>query len=102
MAQSTRYLYTGVGSGVLRQNFNWGPIRKASAVLITACEWRTLVSGVERPNLNEKNIVWVTNIGPHDDEGGGAGGVEFLLHASLPPDHQIDVMCTFTVLGDVE
>jgi hypothetical protein len=41
----------------------------------------------------------VTNIGPHDPEG-GSGGVEFHLHVDFPSP--LDVIVTISVLEDVE
>jgi hypothetical protein len=101
MARSIRVLYQNV-NGRVRANFNWPPINGKSAVIITAAEW--VPSGgifglsVGRPNLGEAKI-YVTNIGPHDPEG-GAGGVEFYLHVEW--DSPINVIATITVLDDVE
>lgn len=100
MAQSIRVLYRGV-QGRLRANFNWPPIKQNSAVVITAAEWAT--SGpVEalngRPHLGDANV-YVTNIGPHNPEG-GSGGVEFHVHADW--DSPLDVIVTISVLEDVE
>lgn len=101
MARSIRIVYRGV-QGRVRRNFNWPPINKNSAVVITAAEW--MPSGglfgitVGRPHLGEANV-FVTNVGPHDPEGGD-GGVEFHLHAeSATP---LDVIVTISVLEDVE
>jgi hypothetical protein len=101
MARSIRILYRGV-QGRVRLNFNWPPITEKSAVIITAAEWRFdggifgATSG--RPNLGEANV-YVTNIGPHDPEG-GSGGVEFYLHVDW--DSPLDVIVTISVLEDVE
>jgi hypothetical protein len=51
-----------------------------------------------RPLLGEANV-YVTNIGPHDPEG-GSGGVEFHLHVDW--DSPLDVIVTISVLEDVE
>lgn len=101
MAHSIRILYRGI-QGRVRCNFNWAPINKNSAVVITAAEWS--FSGgifgptVGRPNLGEANV-YVTNIGPHDPEGGD-GGVEFHLHADW--DSPLNVIVTISVLEDIE
>lgn len=103
MARSIRVLYRGV-QGRVRRNFNWPPIRQNSAVVITAAEWRFFggVFGTAgRPHLGEANV-YVTNIGPHDPEGGpgSSGGVEFHLHVdSASP---LDVIVTISVLEDIE
>lgn len=97
---SHRFLYTGV-QGRLRLNINWAPIHKNSAVVITAAEYALAggIFGTEgRPHLGEANV-YVTNIGPHDPEGGD-GGVEFYLHVDGPSP--VDVIVTVSVLEDVE
>ena len=100
MARSIRILYRGV-QGRVRRNFNWPPINKNSAVVITAAEY-ALAGGVfgtaGRPLLGEASV-YVTNIGPHDPEG-GAGGVEFHLHVDWTSP--LDVIVTISVLEDVE
>ncbi len=94
MARSIRILYRGV-QGRVRRNFNWPPIQKNSAVVITAAEYAV---GASRPLLGEANV-YVTNIGPHDPEG-SSGGVEFHLHADW--SSPLDVIVTISVLEDVE
>lgn len=100
MSQSFRLIYRNQ-QGRNRHNFNWGPITKRSAVIITAAEWRAgsdPYDATGRPLLGEANIS-VTNIGPHDPEG-GTGGVEFYLHVDW--DSPLHVQVTITVLGEVE
>jgi len=101
MAHSIRILYRGV-HGRVRRNFNFPPINKNSAVVITAAEWSPAggIFGptVGRPNLGAANV-YVTNIGPHDPEG-GSGGVEFHLHVEWPSP--LDVIVTISVLENVE
>ena len=101
MARSIRVLYRGA-QGRVRRNFNWPPINKNSAIVITAAEW-AFSGGIfgptaGRPHLGEANV-YVTNIGPHDPEGGD-GGVEFHLHVDSPSP--LDVIVTISVLEDVE
>jgi hypothetical protein len=100
MARSIRVLYRGV-QGRVRRNFNWPPITEKSAVVITAAEYR-LSGGIfgtdGRPLLGEANV-YVTNIGPHDPEG-GSGGVEFHLHVDWGAP--LDVIVTISVLEDIE
>ncbi len=100
MAHSIRVLYRGV-QGRVRRNFNWAPITKNSAVVITAAEW-TFFGGIfgtaGRPNLGAANI-YVTNVGAHDPEG-GPGGVEFHLHVDW--SSPLDVIVTISVLEDIE
>jgi hypothetical protein len=80
---------------------NWSPIHQKSAVIITAAQWNP--SGgifgelVGRPVLGDANV-YVTNVGPHDPEGGN-GGVEFYLH--VDSNTPVDVIVTITVLEDV-
>ena len=100
MARSIRILYRGV-QGRVRRNFNWPPINKNSAVVITAAEWAFsggIFGSDGRPHLGDANV-YVTNIGPHDPEGGD-GGVEFHLHADSSTP--LDVVVTISVLEDVE
>ncbi|MBK3635562.1 hypothetical protein JHN52_22070 [Streptomyces sp. MBT97] len=100
MARSIRILYRDV-KGRSRQNFNWGPINKDSAVIIQAAEWGFsggVFGAAGRPVLGEANV-YVTNVGPHDPEGGD-GGVEFHLHVDW--DAPLDVMVDITVLDNVE
>jgi len=76
-------------------NYNWTPITKRSAVIITAAEWaagRDPFDETGRPNLGEANV-YVTNIGPHDPEG-STGGVEFFLHVDW--DSPLNVQVTIT------
>lgn len=83
MSRSIRLIYRNQ-QGRTRHNYNWTPITKRSAVIITAAEWaagRDPFDATGRPNLGEANV-YVTNIGPHDPEG-GTGGVEFFLHSRL-------------------
>jgi hypothetical protein len=87
--------------GRSRINHNWGPITKRSAVIITAAEWRAggdPFDATGRPNLGAANV-YVTNIGPHDPEG-GTGGVEFHLHVDW--DSPLHVQVTITVLDEIE
>jgi hypothetical protein len=100
MARSSRLLIRGV-QGRRRHNHNFAPIRQASAVVITAAEWKFaggIFGTAGRPHLGEANV-WITNIGPHNPEP-DVGGVEFHIHTdSAVP---IDVMVTVSVLEDVE
>jgi hypothetical protein len=70
--------------------------------VITAAEWAPAGGlfgiTVGRPHLGEANV-YVTNIGPHDPEG-GTGGVEFHLHVDW--NAPLDVIVTISVLDDVE
>jgi len=101
MARSIRIVYRGV-QGRVRRNFNWPPITAKSAVVITAAEWAP--SGglfpptIGRPLLGAANV-HVSNVGPHDPEG-GSGGVEFHLHVDWPSP--LDVIVTISVLEDIE
>jgi len=101
MARSIRVLYRAVHGRVIC-NFNWAPIKQKSAVVITAAEWG-MVGGiggptVGRPHLGSANI-HVTNVGPHDPEGGD-GGVEFCLQVDW--ESPLDVIVTISVLEDIE
>ena len=101
MARSIRFIFRGV-QGQVRQNVNLAPIHQDSAIIITACEFRFaggVFGAAGRPFLDDAAKVYVTNIGPHNPEGGD-GGVEFHIHAESPAP--IDVMVTITVLEDVE
>ncbi|MBB3606639.1 hypothetical protein FHT40_006330 [Mycolicibacterium sp. BK556] len=100
MAQSTRIILRGV-QGRVRHNHNFAAIHQNSAVIITACQFRFSggIAGIAgRPFLGDADV-YVTNVGPHDPEGGD-GGVEFHIHADSPTP--IDVMVTITALDDVE
>jgi len=100
MARSTRLILRGV-QGRVRHNHNFAPIRQNSAVIITACQFNFFggaFGSAGRPLLGDADV-YVTNVGPHDPEGGD-GGVEFHIHADSPAP--IDVMVTITVLEDVE
>lgn len=104
MARSIRLIYLAV-QGRLRVNRNWDAITEKSAVVVTAAEWRygpdpdLPGSPPGRPHLGPTDV-YVTNIGAHDDEGGGMGGVEFYVHAH--GEHPIAVVVTITVLDDIE
>jgi hypothetical protein len=89
--------------GRIPVNVNWPPISRLSAVLVTAAEWKPGTDPTEpepgRPHLGDANL-YVTNIGPHGDPGGEAGGVEFYLHVDNGPP--LDAVVTITVLGECE
>ena len=102
MSQSIGVVYRQL-QGRVRTNFNWPPISRKSAVLITAAEWGP--GNIDptdpfpgRPHLGDASV-YVTNIGPHGDPGGEAGGVEFYIHVDF--DSPLNVVVTITVLGDV-
>jgi hypothetical protein len=100
MSRSFRLIYRNQ-QGRLRKNFNWDAITKRSAVIITAAEWaagQDPFDDTGRPFLGEANV-YVTNIAPHDPEG-GTGGVEFYLHVDW--DHPLHVQVTITVLDLIE
>jgi len=101
MSQSIRVVYRQA-QGRIRANFDWPPISRTSAVLITAAEWEPGALNPNlplpgRPHLGEANV-YVTNIGPHSDPGGEAGGVEFYLHVDWASP--LNVVATITVLGE--
>jgi hypothetical protein len=101
VARSIRLLYRGV-NGRIPINHNWDPIRANSAVVITAAEWLA-TGGIVPPTVGRAHLgaanVSVTNVGPHDPEG-GTGGVEFILNVDWPSP--LDVIVTITVFDDVE
>jgi len=103
MVKSIRLLYRKV-QGRVRCNYNWDWQRmcERSAVMVTAAEWHAGDdpddSSPGRPHLGEANV-YVTNIGPHDPEG-GPGGVEFYLHVDAAAP--LDVLVTITDLGIIE
>ncbi len=100
MSRSIRLIYRNQ-QGRLRKNHNWDAITKRTAVIITAAEWKAgsdPTDATGRPILGEANI-YVTNIGPHDPEG-GAGGVEFYLHVDW--GSPLDVQVTITALDPIE
>jgi len=106
IARSIRILYRNQ-QGTIRQNFNWGPINLDSAVIITAAQFNYVDPGQVfttpnktqgRPWLGAANV-YVTNVGPHNPEG-GTGGVEFLLHVDWGTP--LDVIVTITVLDNIE
>jgi hypothetical protein len=102
MSHSIRLIYRNQ-QGRSRKNFNWSPINKRSAVIVTAAEWKPVsppnpedMNG--RPHLGDANV-YVTNIGPHDPEG-GTGGVEFYLH--VEHDEPLHIQVTITVMDQIE
>lgn len=100
MARSIRLIYRNQ-RGRVPQNFNWGAITKRSAVLVTAAEWRAgsdPFDSTGRPVLGAADV-YVTNIGPHDPEG-GTGGVEFILHVNW--DSPLHIQVTITVFEEIE
>jgi hypothetical protein len=100
MAHSIRLIYRNM-QGRSRHNFNWPPINKRSAVVITAVEWqagRDPHDATGRPNPGLAPVS-VTNIGPHDPEGGD-GGVEFMLHVDW--NSPLHIQVTITVHEDIE
>ena len=100
MTQSIRLIYRRQ-QGRSWHNFNWPPITKRSAVVVTAAEWRAGLDPSDatgRPVVGDANV-YVTNIGPHDPEG-GSGGVEFCLHVDW--DEPLNVQVTISVLDPIE
>lgn len=100
MAESIRVIYRDQ-QGRQQKNFNWPPITKSSAVLVTAVEWRAGNDPFDergRPNVGAANV-YVTNIGPHDPEG-GSGGVEFVLNVDW--DSPLNIQVTITVFEPIE
>jgi hypothetical protein len=88
MATSHRVIYRNV-QGSARLNFNLEPITQASAIVITAAQFNFFggtFGAAGRPILSDANV-YVTNIGPHDPEG-GSGGVEFYLRRLLKPNRR--------------
>ncbi|MEU4222237.1 hypothetical protein [Actinoplanes sp. NPDC026623] len=82
-------------------NFNWPPINRESAVIITAAEWRAGGDPFDdrgRPFIGDANI-YITNVAPHNPEG-GSGGVEFCLHVDW--DSPLHVQVTISVLEPIE
>ena len=76
-------------------------ITRRSAISVTA-GLANLGSGFFDPNIRltiHGPDVSVTNVAPHDDEGGG-GGVEYMLHVNAPTP--TDVAVTITVLDPFE
>lgn len=108
MSQSIRVFYRQL-KGVAHMNFNWPPISKHSAVLMTAAEVQSSPFGDFRGSPRDAlaNLrsslgdasVWVSNVGPHGDTA-EAGGVEFQLHVDWGTP--LDIMVTITVLDDIE
>lgn len=100
MSRSIRIIYRNQ-QGRSWKNWNWDAITKRSAVVISAAEWsagRDPYDSTGRPVPGAANV-YVTNIGPHDPEG-GTGGVEFCLHVDwFRPLH---VQVTITVLEPIE
>jgi hypothetical protein len=100
MSRSIRLLYRNQ-KGRIPKNFNWDAINKRSAVIITAAEWGAGSDPFDssgRPFIGAANV-YVTNIGPHDPEG-GTGGVEFVLNVDW--GSPIHVQVTITVLDQIE
>jgi hypothetical protein len=100
MTRSIRIVYRNL-QGRCRMNFNWDAITKRSAVLVTAVEWSAghdPYDSTGRPNPGDANV-YVTNIGPHDPEG-GTGGVEFYVHVDW--DSPLHVQVTITVFDPIE
>lgn len=103
LATSIRYVVRGV-SGRRRQNFNWHEVIKSrqAVVQVTAAEIRLADSSIVLGSGQEQNFayhlgdanIWVSNISPHDDHGGGAG-VEYILHTDF--SQPIDIAVTITV-----
>lgn len=107
MARSLRVLYRNQVTRS-RKNLNWDAIDLDSAVIVTAAEFKhgfemgSFDTGPKtkgRPHLGEANV-YVTNVGPHGQDGIEAGGVEFLLHVEW--GSPLDVVVTITVLDGIE
>jgi hypothetical protein len=103
MARSVRVFYRGV-QGRAAQNVNIGgfDITRKSAISITAAA-APLGGGFFDPDIRlnvHSPDVFVTNVVPHDPEGGPDGGVEFMLHVNS--DSPMDVAVTITVMEPFE
>ena len=108
MSKSIRLLLRGV-QGLYSVNHNWpGVIKSRMAIVhITAGEAHntgSLPAEGKAPNgtsimqdweykLDNRTMIWVSNISPHDDFGGG-GGVEFFVHVDSPWPRDVGVTIT--------
>ncbi|MFG3229846.1 hypothetical protein ACGF07_34375 [Kitasatospora sp. NPDC048194] len=109
MTHSIRVLYQMPPTGRRRLNFNWWPIKKDSAVVVTSCQWHVDAEGqgneyqAGKALLDDRTVTFVTNIGAHDPEGAD-GGVGFFLHTQSSDPHITDltIMVTISVLDDIE
>jgi hypothetical protein len=90
----TKRIYYWNAQGRIRANYNWDPITKKSAVLITAAEALPLPPNALGPNFFICHLgaadVYVTNISPQD------GGVEFIIHADW--SSPLPILVDITVL----
>jgi len=96
MSRTIRVFWPQSGSGW--KNFNWGGvIDQNSVVHISACEGRLDSNSIFGPlnaisRVRGDAQIYVKNIHPHADQGGG-GGVEFFLeNESAPRDIVTDII----------
>ncbi|MBS0422524.1 MAG: hypothetical protein JSR66_32755 [Proteobacteria bacterium] len=98
MSRTVRVRWPRVSSGW--RNFNWaGVIDAKSVVHISASEANPLPGGLGSPldGISKHRgdaTIYVKNVVPHADQGGG-GGVEFFVQVDY--DHPLDIVTDITV-----
>ena len=100
MSQSTRVYFSQPFQGRRRQNFQLPNINTTSTVLVTAAEYSPELVPPAHSNERVRHLgdanIWVSNIGPHGDDGTSNNGVEFIINVDFP--RPLFVVVDITVL----
>jgi hypothetical protein len=87
MSNSTRVYFQQPIQGRHRQNFQLPNINTTSTVLVTAAEYDPNRVPPNHTNERVRNLgdanIWISNIGPHGDDGTPNNGVEFIINVDF-------------------
>jgi hypothetical protein len=100
MSQSTRVYFGQPMQGRNRANIQLSNVDTTSTVVVTAAEYHPESVPPAHPDervrrLGDANI-WISNIGPHGDDGTTNRGVEFIINVDFP--NPLFVVVDITVL----
>jgi hypothetical protein len=100
MSQSIRIYFQQPIQGRHRQNVQLANINTTSTVIVTAAEYSPERVPPAHPNERVRNLgdanIWVSNIGPHGDDGTPNNGVEFIINVDF--SRPLFVVVDITVL----
>ena len=96
-SQTTRVYFQQPIQGRHRQNVQLSNVNTTSSVLVTAAEYNPSNVPPAHPDERVRNLgdanIWISNIGPHGDDGTPNNGVEFIINVdfSVPLFVVVDV-----------
>ena len=100
MSRSTRIYFQQPFQGRHRQNVQLGNVNTTSTILVTAAEYSPERVPPSHPNERVRNLgdanIWISNIGPHGEDGTPNNGVEFIINVDF--NRPLFVVVDITVL----